>query len=142
MLERFDGTCDCNLTEMLGMEWKRDIEAGTSILHQRAFTEKLLKVFGFWKYSKSTKTQQDPGTCLRIPDKPATPDPVLHHRYRAIVGALGWLNQGARPDISHAYSDLSKFVQCPGQKHVDTAKYCLKYKSCGDRESVYMLWPN
>jgi hypothetical protein len=38
MLERFDGTCERNLTEMLSMEWERDIEAGTSILHQRAFT--------------------------------------------------------------------------------------------------------
>ena len=43
---------------MLGMEWERYIEAGTSILHQRAFTEKLLKAFGFWQYSKPTKTSQ------------------------------------------------------------------------------------
>jgi hypothetical protein len=33
MLDRFDGTCERNLTEMLGMEWERDIEAGTSVLH-------------------------------------------------------------------------------------------------------------
>jgi len=33
---RFDDTCDLNLTKMLGMEWERDIEAGTSPLHQRA----------------------------------------------------------------------------------------------------------
>ena len=50
---------------------------------------------------------------------------VLHRRYRAIVGALGWLNQGTRPDISYL-SELSKFVQCPGQKHMDAAEYCLK----------------
>ena len=25
MLERFDGTCERNLTEMLGMEWERDL---------------------------------------------------------------------------------------------------------------------
>jgi hypothetical protein len=37
---------------MLGMEWERDIEAGTSTLHQRSFPEKLLKAFGFWQYSK------------------------------------------------------------------------------------------
>ncbi len=52
---------------------------------------------------------------------------MLHHRYRAIVDALGWLNQGTRPDISHTYSELSKFVQCPGQKYMDDAEYCLKY---------------
>jgi hypothetical protein len=47
MLDRFDSTCERNLTEMLGMEWERDIEAGTSILHQKAFTEELLKAFQF-----------------------------------------------------------------------------------------------
>jgi hypothetical protein len=97
MLARFDGTCERNLTEMLGMEWERDIEAGTSTLHQRAFKEKLLKAS------------------------------VMHRRYRAIVGELGWLNQGTRPDISHTYSELSKFVQSPGQKHLDAVEYCLKY---------------
>ena len=40
---------------------------------------------------------------------------VLHRRYKAIVGALDWRNQGTRPDISHAYSELSRFVQCPGK---------------------------
>jgi deoxyribodipyrimidine photolyase-like uncharacterized protein len=66
MLDRFDGTCERNLTEMLGMEWERDIEAGTSILHQRAFAEKLLKAFGFWQYSKPTKTPQAPSTRLSL----------------------------------------------------------------------------
>jgi hypothetical protein len=64
MLDRFDGTCERNLTEMLGMEWERDIEAVTSILHQKDFTEKLLKAFGFWQYNKPTKTPQAPGTRL------------------------------------------------------------------------------
>jgi len=53
---------------MLGIEWERDIEAGTSILHQRALTEKLLKAFGFWQSSSSdskpTKTPQTPITRL------------------------------------------------------------------------------
>ena len=44
---RFDNTCDLNLTKMLSMEWEHDIEAGTSPLHQRAFTEKMLKAFCF-----------------------------------------------------------------------------------------------
>jgi hypothetical protein len=124
---RFDNTCDLNLTKMLSMEWEHDIEAGTSPLHQRAFTEKMLKSFCFWQYNKPTKTPQTLVTRLIDADKLATPDLVLHHRYRAIVGAVGWLNQGTRPDISHAYSELSKFVQCPGQKLMDTAQCCLKY---------------
>ena len=64
MLERFDGTCERNLTKIL--------------------------VPGFWQYSKPTKTPQAPDTRLSAADKPATPDSVMHRRYRAIVGALGW----------------------------------------------------
>ena len=45
LLDRFDGTCKHNLTEMLGMEKERNIEAGTSILCQRVFTQKLLMAF-------------------------------------------------------------------------------------------------
>jgi hypothetical protein len=33
MLDRFDGPCERNLTEMISMEWERNIEAGTSVLH-------------------------------------------------------------------------------------------------------------
>ena len=33
LLDRFDGTCERNLTEMLGMEWERDVEAGTCLLY-------------------------------------------------------------------------------------------------------------
>ena len=42
MLDRFDGTSSVN-SPKCSVERERDIEAGTSILHQRAFTEKLLK---------------------------------------------------------------------------------------------------
>ena len=91
MLDRFNGTCERNHIKMLGMKWEYYIEADTSILQQRAFTEKLL---WFWRYNKSTKSPQAPDTSLSVADKSDTPDPVLYHRYRAIVGALGWLNQG------------------------------------------------
>ena len=63
-------------------------------------------VFHWWWKSPPPQTLQAPGTRLSVADEPATPDPVLHRRYRAIVGTLGWLNKGTRPDISHAYSEL------------------------------------
>ena len=37
------------------------------------------------------------------------------------------IREGTIPDISRAHSELSKFVQCPGQNHMDAAEYCLKY---------------
>ena len=138
LLERFDGTCERNLTEMLGMEWVRDVEGGKSELHQVAFTEKMLKDFGYFEYPKPNKTPQAPNTRLSQADQPAEGevDPKLHRRYRAIVGALGWLNQGTRPDISHAYAELSKFVQRPGEKHMEAAEYCLKYLAGSARRGI------
>jgi len=126
VIDRPDGATH-NGEEIVTSDWRRFgrkskatrsqtcSDVGTSVLHQRAFTEKFLKAFDFWQYSKPTKTPQAPGTNLITADKSATFDPVLHRRYIAIVGALGWLIQGTRPNISHAYSELSKFVQFPGQ---------------------------
>ena len=59
-------------------------------------------------------TEPDPkhhGAAMRNNRLAAPPLDRLHRRYRAIVGALGWLNQGTRPDISHAYFERSKFVR-------------------------------
>jgi hypothetical protein len=82
-------------------------------------------------------------------DSPEVADPVLHSRYRAIVGALGWQQHGTRSDIAHAVSQLSQFVQRPGEKHMKAAEHVLKYLSGTYTEVMYygkdsqqlnMLW--
>ena len=47
ILNRFDGTVDEDVSEILGMEWNRDRTNRTSKLHQSAYIEKMLKSFGF-----------------------------------------------------------------------------------------------
>ena len=54
-----------------------------------------------------------PKAKLSAEDQPDEVDPAIHRRYRSIVGALGWLSNGTRPDISHAYSELSKYCTIP-----------------------------
>jgi hypothetical protein len=54
-----------------------------------------------------------------------TMKPTLPLRYNE--ADLASTSQGTRPDISHTYSELSKFVQYPGQKHMDADEHCLKY---------------
>jgi hypothetical protein len=127
--ERFDATFEWNPSEYIGMEWERDRANRTSKLHQAAFSEKMLKAYGAWQHPKPPLTPMRPDTRLSSEDQPEVPDPKLHRRYRAIVGAIGWLNSGTRPDLSYCYAELSKFAARPGRVHMDAAEYCLAYIS-------------
>ena len=127
--ERFDVTVEKDVSDFLGMEWERDIEGRTSKLHQKAFLEKLLRDYGYWEFRSPPVTPMVPKAKLSAEDQPDEADPVVHRKYRSIVGALGWLSNGTRPDVSYAYSELSKYVQRPGVKHMEAAEHCLKYLS-------------
>ena len=64
---RFDGKIDEDTSELLGMQWERNLDDRTSKVHQAAFTEKMLKSFGFWQYHKPPRTPMLPGNRL-IPE--------------------------------------------------------------------------
>ena len=76
-----------------------------------------------------------PGTRLGKTSVPL--DVQAHTKYRAIVGALGWLAQATRPDICQSYSELSKHVQRPGQEHMRAAEHCLKYLAGTPRDGIH-----
>ena len=66
------------------------------------------------------------------------PDPVFHHRYRGIVGSLGYLVNMTRPDLAWSYSELSKYVQNPGKAHMDAVHHILRYlRATYDQAIVY-----
>ena len=56
-----------------------------------------------------------------------SPKPDFHKRYRGIVGSLGYLVTMTRPDLAWSYSELSKYVQFPGQTHMDAADHVSRY---------------
>ena len=49
-----------------------------------------------------------------------------HERYHNMVGSLLYLACWSRPDISLAISELSRFVSCPGEKHMVAVKHLLR----------------
>ena len=57
-------------------------------------------------------------------------DPTLHHRYRSITGYLLYVVNMTRHDLAFAYSQLSKFVQYPGEVHLQAVERVLQYV-CG-----------
>eukprot|EP00961_Rhodomonas_salina_P218535 2953660-Rhodomonas_salina.1 len=57
----------------------------------------------------------EPGTRLSKADSQQHVDPMLHRLYCGIVGHISFLVSCTHPDLAFAYSELSKFVQFPGQ---------------------------
>jgi hypothetical protein len=57
-------------------------------------------------------------------DCPEVVDPLVHRKYRSIVGCLSYLVNMTRPDfaLAFSFSQLSKFLQCPGDAHLAAAQ--------------------
>ena len=54
-------------------------------------------------------------------------NPLLHRKYRSIVGCLSYLVNMTRPDLAFSFSQLSKFLQYPGEAHLAAAYRVLAY---------------
>jgi len=67
------------------------IADGTSQLVQIAYIKRLLIIFEIWDEVHTVGTHMLPGTCLLKADCPDTPSPTLQHRFRSIVGSIGYL---------------------------------------------------
>ena len=126
LLARFDGTYEGAVHTYLGCEIERDIPAGRTLLSQRHFAEDVLRTFEMWDCIPAL-TPMKPGTRLTKEQSNPSPDPAFHRRYRGIVGSLGYLVNMTRPDLAWSYSELSKYVQYPGQAHMDAALHVLRY---------------
>lgn len=126
LLKRFDGTPLGALDHYLGCEIKRDREKKKAIITQANYARHILESEGMWDCNPKL-TPMMPNTRLSKADQPPVVDPVLHKRYRGLVGKLGYLVNMTRPDLAWAYSQLSSFVQCPGEVHMDAAKHVLAY---------------
>ena len=124
-LSTFEGTDEGEVHEYLGCEVVRDPQTGTISLNQKGYIRRILQIYG----ATDARPARTPlsGRRLTMKDCPANLDPALHKRYRGIVGHLSFLVQCTRPDLSFAYSELSKFVAYPGPRHLQEAEHVLRY---------------
>ena len=70
-----------------------------------------------------------PGGQVTVKDCPAT-DPkenTIATSYRELCGALRWIEQCTRPDISASLSELAKVQINPGQVHMKRLRHLLRY---------------
>jgi hypothetical protein len=71
------------------------------------------RYFNMWECNP-VATPLDPNVRLTKLDCPEVVDPLVHRKYRSIVGCL-------------SFSQLSKFLQCPGDAHLAAAYRVLAY---------------
>jgi hypothetical protein len=127
---RFDMVDFGEAKSILGINIRRDMKAGTLILEQSDYIQTLLTKFRQLNSGYSStpidraSPQMSKAHCpvteqerLAMADKP----------YREVVGSLMHLMVCTRPDIAHAVSTLSRFLQTPGEYHWDSAVRVLKY---------------
>jgi len=104
-LENF--TDEGEVTEYLGCELVRDRKARTGQLIQAGYAERVLRVFNMWDCNP-VATPMDPNVRLSKLDCPEVVDPLLHRKYRSIVGCLSYLVNMTRPDLAFSFSQLSE----------------------------------
>jgi hypothetical protein len=114
---------------MLGVEIKRDREAQTIHLSQRAYIDSILSRYNFDEL-KPLSSPMDPAIRLTSEQAPATTaeHAIMRDKpYREAVGALNWAALTTRPDIAFAISTVAKFAANPGLAHWDAVKRVYRY---------------
>jgi len=103
----------------------------TICLSQTALIDRVISDFG-QASSHPVDTPMVPGQCLECPDK-AKPIPtelsqwIMRTPYRSLMGSLGYIAIGTRPDIAFAVSQLAGFLDCYRPEHWDAAIHILRY---------------
>jgi Reverse transcriptase (RNA-dependent DNA polymerase) len=122
---------------MLGIEIRRDREAGTAHLSQRAYIDSILRRYNLADL-KPLSTPMDTSTRLTTEQAPASAAEHTVMRdvpYREAVGALNWAALATRPNIAFAVATVARFATNPGTAHWEAVKRIFRYLA-GTRE----LW--
>ncbi|MBW0478903.1 hypothetical protein O181_018618 [Austropuccinia psidii MF-1] len=100
---------------------------GDILLDQRHYAEALLNLYGM-SNCKETTTPLIPNEHL----EPATDEEIkrfklLKVNFRSAVGSINYLSLATRPDLAHAVSSLSQYLEEPGIWHWKSFLHILRY---------------
>lgn len=120
---RLDLKCLGPLKYCLGIEFAQS-ETGSIAMTQRGYIKDILKRFGM-SDANPVSTPLDPNVKLNPSREINGESEKLP--YRELVGALTYIANCTRPDISFATSYLSQFGTCYNASHWTAAKRVLRY---------------
>ncbi|MBW0484901.1 hypothetical protein O181_024616 [Austropuccinia psidii MF-1] len=118
--------------------WQRGLILQDQAEIEEHFIEALLELYGM-DSCRSMSTPLFPNTHL----VPASDDEVekfngLGVNFQSAIGSINYLTPSTRPDISHAVSSLSQFLEKPGYLHWQAFLHMLRYlKGTADVGLVY-----
>ncbi|MBW0540016.1 hypothetical protein O181_079731 [Austropuccinia psidii MF-1] len=97
------------------------------ILDQRHYSEALLDLYGIGD-CKEVSTPLIPNEHLG----PATEDEINRFKnvgvnFRSAIGSINYLSTATRPDLAHAVSSLSQYLEKPGIRHWKGFLHILRY---------------
>jgi len=104
------------------------MDKGATYLYQPHYAEQILCTYNFWNATPRL-TPLQPNMRLNKGDCEKNPAPDFHQRYGGLVGSLGCFVTMTRllVDLAWAYSELSKYVQFPGENHMLATEHVLSY---------------
>jgi hypothetical protein len=120
----FDGTYEGEIRTYLGCDIVRNRMAGTTMLSQKHYAEEVLCTFDYWDCIPAL-TPMKPGA--RHTQEQSNP-----HRSYISLALLGYCQKfGIFGEYDStlsclSYSELSKYIQCTGQDHMDHVLWYLK----------------
>jgi hypothetical protein len=117
------------IDKVFDLRVKQSANRRTVTVSQSDYVDAMLDRFNMTAVNPAS-TPMDYGSQLSVTDCPTTEEGRRFTRdldYRAAVGSLLWLANGTRPDISFAVSQVSRFLENPGEPHYLAVKRILRY---------------
>ncbi|KAI1663301.1 Pol protein [Pyrenophora tritici-repentis] len=109
----------------LGIRVIRDRSQKKIWLMQDSFIDKVAAKYNIAQ--ESTKYPAVPLVDGNIGLSTEEPDEQRTKLYQELVGSLAYIATYTRPDVAQTHSELSRYLQNPGQKHVSAAYHAWKY---------------
>lgn len=122
--EKFQLTRNDEVSQFLSFDISRDRESRTFTMNQSSYVNDLVEQYGL-EDARSVTTPCDEN--FKDLCKNDDPSLVTSHPYCNLVGALLWLSNGTRPDITFAVNRLSAFMSSPTDVHWKAAQRVLIY---------------
>ena len=114
-----------DITDFLGVNIERKSK-GEYVLTQPQLIDQIISGLRLDKSASSTK--DIPMKSSAILDK-GTGQPAFdgYFHYRSIIGKLGYLEKGSRPELAYAVHQCARFSSEPKKQHADALKWIGRY---------------
>jgi len=117
------------VSTVLGMRIRRNIQDGWLFIDQEAYIKKILKEYNMeeCRPACSTLTVDTKFSLNDVPKTKAEIERMSKVPYREAIGTLMYLMVSTRPDIATAIGILSRYLKNPGPRHWEGVKRVFRY---------------